>query len=74
MIKLGLFLKICRRKFCLSIPANSHSLGVSLTILEIKYDLTPDFSNKAKSHYFSIVSLLIVYVVSNSKEKQGVKT
>ena len=26
------------------IPANSHSLGVSLTLFEIKYDLTPDFS------------------------------
>ena len=27
-----------------SIPANSHSLGVSLTLFEIEYDLTPDFS------------------------------
>ena len=26
------------------VPANSHSLGVSLTLFEIKYDFTPDFS------------------------------
>ena len=26
------------------IPANSHSLGVSLTLFEIKYDLIPDVS------------------------------
>ena len=29
---------------CLYIPANLHSLAVSLTLFEIKYDLTPDFS------------------------------
>ena len=40
------------------IPANSHSSGVSLALLMIKYGLTPDFSKKAKSHSFSTVSLL----------------
>ena len=28
----------------IGIPANAHSLGVSLTLFEIRCDLTPDFS------------------------------
>ena len=56
------------------ILANSNSLEVSLTLFEIKYGLTPDFSKKAKSQSFSIVSLLnCVYVVSN-KFLKDVKT
>ena len=44
--------------FHYNIPANSQSLGVSLPLFEIKYDLTPDFSKKVKSHSFSTFSLL----------------
>ena len=40
------------------IPANCHFLGVSLTVFEIKYDRTPDFSKRAKSHSLYVVSLL----------------
>ena len=41
-----------------AIPVNSHSLGVSLTLFEIQYDLTPDFTKQTKSHSFSTVSFL----------------
>ena len=39
------------------IPSNSHSIGVSLTLFEIRYDLTRDFSKYDKFHFCYCLTL-----------------